>query len=87
MFFNGIDQSYHTWYWYREAGPTSRQPIEMTQCYDTMDCGDVASTVEMVHVINDEFMTNPISFKKLFEDAKKTFVSWLYKVQKAFRIS
>ena len=49
MFFNGIDQSYHTWYWHGETGPTSRQTTEMAQCYDTMDCGDVASTVEMVH--------------------------------------
>ena len=39
--------------------------------YDTMDCGDVASTVEMGHVINDEFMTDAISFKKLLEDAEK----------------
>ncbi|RVW11754.1 hypothetical protein CK203_089799 [Vitis vinifera] len=70
-FFNGIDQSYHTWYWHGEAGPTSRQPTEMAQCYDTMDCGDVASTTEMVHVIDNEFMTNPISFKKLLEDAEK----------------
>ena len=36
-----------------------------------MDCGDVASTVEMGHVINDEFMTDAISFKKLLEDAEK----------------
>ncbi|RVW61746.1 hypothetical protein CK203_065428 [Vitis vinifera] len=71
MFFNGIDQSYHTWYWHKEAGPSSRQPIEMAQCYDTMDCGDVVSTVEMVHVVDDEFMTDPISFKKLLEDAEK----------------
>ncbi|RVW18016.1 hypothetical protein CK203_112664 [Vitis vinifera] len=71
MFFNGIDQSYHTWYWHGEAGPTSRQPTEMAQCYDTMDCGDVASTVQMVHVIDDEFMTDPMSFKKLLEDAEK----------------
>ena len=41
----------------------------------------------MVHDIEDEFMIDPMSFEKLFEDAKKTFVSWLYKVQKAFRIS
>ena len=36
-----------------------------------MDCGDIASTVEMVHAIKDEFMTDLISFKKLLEDAKK----------------
>ncbi|KAL6323042.1 hypothetical protein AAG906_023660 [Vitis piasezkii] len=70
MFFNGIDQSYHTWYWHGETSPTSRQPTKMAQCYDMMDCGDVASTVEMVHVIDDEFMIDPISFKKLLEDAK-----------------
>ncbi|KAL6313131.1 hypothetical protein AAG906_019603 [Vitis piasezkii] len=70
MFFNGIDQSYHTWYWHGEVGPTSRQPTEMAQCYDTMDCGDVASTVEMVHVIDDEFMTDPISFKNCLKMLK-----------------
>ncbi|RVW64870.1 hypothetical protein CK203_066167 [Vitis vinifera] len=43
----------------------------MAQCYDTMDCGDVASTVEMVYVIDDEFMTDSILFKKLLEDAEK----------------
>ena len=43
----------------------------MAQRYDTMDCGDVASTVEMVHAIEDEFMTDPMSFKKLLEDAEK----------------
>ncbi|RVW78919.1 hypothetical protein CK203_052337 [Vitis vinifera] len=32
----------------------------MAQRYDTMDCGDVASTVEMVHAIEDEFMTDPM---------------------------
>ena len=69
--FNGIDQSYCTWYWHGEAGPTSSQPTEMAQRYDTMDCADVASTVEMVHAIEDEFMTDPMSFKKLLEDAEK----------------
>ena len=71
MFFNGIDHSYHRWYWHGEAGPTSKQPSEMAQCYDTMDCGDVASTIEMVHATEDEFMTDPKSFKQLLEDAKK----------------
>ena len=47
--FNGIDQSYRTWYWHEEIGPTSRKTTEMAQCYATMDYGDVASTVEMVH--------------------------------------
>ena len=71
MFFNGIDHSYHRWYWHGEAGPTSKQPSEMAQCYDTMDCGDVASTIEMVHATEDEFMTDPKSFKQLLEDAEK----------------
>ena len=43
VFFNGIDQSYHTWYWHGEASPTSRQLIKMAQRYDTMDYGDVAT--------------------------------------------
>ena len=29
MFFNGIDHSYHRWYWHGEASPTSKQPSEM----------------------------------------------------------
>ena len=43
----------------------------MAQCYGTMDCGDVASTIEMVHATEDEFMTDPMSFKQLLEDAEK----------------
>ena len=69
MFFNGIDQSYRTWYWH--GCLTSRQLTEMAQCYDMMDCGDVTSTVEMVHAIEGEFMTDSMSFKKLLEDFEK----------------
>ena len=71
MFFNGIDQSYRTWYWHGEAGPTSGQSIAMAQGYDTLDYGDDASTLEMVHVAQDECMNDPMSFKKLVEDAEK----------------
>ena len=53
------------WYWHGEACPTSKQPSEMAQCYDMMDCGDVASTIEMVHATEDEFMTDLMSFKQL----------------------
>ena len=71
MFFNGIDQSYRTWYWHGEAGPTSGQSTAMAQGYDTLDYCDVASTLEMVHAAQDECMNDPMSFKKLVEDAEK----------------
>ena len=47
----------------------------MAQRYDMMDCGDVASTIEMVHAIEDEFMIDPMSFKKFLEDDEKTLYS------------
>ena len=71
MFFNGIDQSYRTWYWHGEADPTSGQSTAMAQGYDTLDYGDVASTLEMVHAAQDECMNDPMSFKKLVEDTEK----------------
>ena len=43
----------------------------MAQGYDTLDYGDVASTLEMVHAAQDECMNDPMSFKKLVEDAEK----------------
>ena len=70
--FNGIDQSYRTWYWH--GCLTSRQLTEMAQRYDMMDCGDVTSTVERVHAIKGEFMKNSMSFKKLLEDSKNLYV-------------
>lgn len=57
--------------WHGEDIPTNTQPSTMTQCHDTMNYSDVDNTVEMVHVMKDEFMTVPISFKQLLEDAKK----------------
>ena len=42
----------------------------MAQCYDTMDCGDVASTVEMVHGLDDEFMTDPSHLKNCLKMLK-----------------
>ena len=70
MFFNCIDQSYHTWYWHGEVGPTSKQPIEIAQHYDTMDCGDIASTIEMVHAIEDEFRQTQFHFKNCLKMLK-----------------
>ena len=55
---SSIDQSYRTWYWHGEVGPINRQPNEMKQFYDTINCGDATSTIKMVHAIKDEFMTN-----------------------------
>ena len=43
----------------------------MAQCHDTMNYSDVGNTVEMIHAMKDEFMEDPISFKKLLEDAEK----------------
>ena len=60
-----------TWYWHGEDIPTSTQPSEMAQCHDMMNYSDVGNIVEMIHAMKDEFMADPISFKKLLEDAKK----------------
>ena len=73
--FNGIDQSYCTWYWHGEIGPSNKQPTKMAQRYDMMDCGDVASTIEMVHATEDEFMIDPMSFKKFLEDDEQALYS------------
>ena len=70
MFFNGIYQSYCTWYWKIEEIPTGKQPSKVAQCYVTTDYGNVGSTVEMIHAIKDEFMTDPMSFKILLEVLK-----------------
>ena len=71
LFFNGIDQSYCTWYWHGEDIPTNTQSSEMAQCHDTMNYSDVGNTVEIIHAMKNEFMEDPISFKKLLEDAEK----------------
>ena len=36
-----------------------------------MNYSDVGNTVKMIHAMKDEFMEDPISFKKLLENAKK----------------
>ena len=71
LFFNGIDQSYCTWYWHGEDIPTSAKSSEMAQCHDTVNYSDVGNTVDMIHAMKDEFMEDPILFKKLLEDAEK----------------
>ena len=43
----------------------------MAQCHDTMNYSDVGNTVEMIHAMKDEFMEDPVSLKKLLEDAEK----------------
>ena len=86
MFFNGIDQSYRTWYWHGEVGPPSGQSTAMTQGYNTLDYGDVASTLEMVHAAQDECMNDPMSFKKLVEDAEKPLCPNCLKYNKLFAL-
>ena len=71
LFFNGIDQSYCTWYWHGEDIPTSAKSSEMAQCHDAVNYSDVGNTVDMIHAMKDEFMEDPILFKKLLEDAEK----------------
>ena len=47
------------------------QSSEMAQCHDMMNYSDVGNTVEMIHAMKDEFMEDPISFKKFLDDIEK----------------
>ena len=47
MFFHGIDQSYHTWYWHGEETPIG-PPTIRAKYYDRVQFDDVHNTIEMV---------------------------------------
>ena len=72
MFFYGFDQSYLTWYWHGEAGPTSgptttkAERCTKNQFFDDVDC-----TIEMVKAAHDDFHADAEVFNKLLQDTEK----------------
>ncbi|WKA02961.1 hypothetical protein VitviT2T_021106 [Vitis vinifera] len=70
LFFYGIDQSYHTWYWHGDAAP-SGPPTSRAKWHHTVEFNDVDSTIEMVQVAYDDRKNDPKLFETLLEDAQK----------------
>ncbi|RVX18397.1 hypothetical protein CK203_006331 [Vitis vinifera] len=70
LFFYGIDQSYHTWYWHGDAAP-SGPPTSRAEWHHTVEFNDVDSTIEMVQVAYDDRKNDPKLFETLLEDAQK----------------
>ncbi|RVW94540.1 hypothetical protein CK203_030792 [Vitis vinifera] len=70
LFFYGIDQSYHTWYWHGDAAP-SGPPTSREEWHHTVEFNDVDSTIEMVQVAYDDRKNDPKLFETLLEDAQK----------------
>ena len=71
LFFYGIYQSYHTWYWHGEVAPSCEPPTIRAACFDRIEIGNVDYTVEMVEVAQDDCKANLELFERLFEDAEK----------------
>ena len=71
MFFYGIDQIYHTWYWHGESTPSCEPPTIRATCFDRIEIGNVDYTVEMVEAAQDDYKVNPQLFERLLEDAEK----------------
>ena len=70
MFFHGIDQSYHTWYWHGEVAPSGPSTTR-AEHYDKVQFDDVHSTIEMVQVAQEDCKNDPKSFQRLMKDAEK----------------
>ena len=70
MFFHGIDQSYHTWYWHGEVAPSGPLTTR-AEHYDRVQFDDVHSTKEMVQAAHEDCKNDPESFQRLLKDAEK----------------
>ena len=72
MFFYGFDQSYLTWYWHGEAGPSSEPTTTKAErCTKNQFFNDVDSTIEIVKAVHEDFHADAEIFKKLLQDAEK----------------
>nr|CAN66225.1 hypothetical protein VITISV_006068 [Vitis vinifera] len=58
LFFYGINQSYHTWYWHGEAVP-SGPPTSRAERHDKVQFNDVDSIIEMVQAAHDDCPQKP----------------------------
>ena len=74
MFFHGIDQSYHTWYWHGEVA-LSGPPTTRAEHYDRVQFDDVHSTIEMVQAAHEDCKNDLESFQRLLKDVEKPLYS------------
>ena len=66
LFFYGFDQSYLTWYWHGEEGPSSEPTTTKAErCTKNQFFNDVDSTIDMVKAVYDDFHADAEIFKKL----------------------
>ena len=70
LFFYGIDQSYHTWYWHGDA-TSSGPPTSRAECHHKVQFIDVDSIVELMLAADDDYKNDPDFFETLLEDAQK----------------
>ena len=73
LFFYGIDQSYHTWYWHGDAAP-SGLPTSRAECHHTVQFTDVDSTVEMVQVAHDDCKNDHNFMKHYLKMPKNLYI-------------
>ena len=72
LFFYGIDQSYHIWYWHGET-TRSCEPLTTTRasCFDRIHSSNVDYSIEMVEATQEVYKDYPELFERLLEDAEK----------------
>ncbi|KAL0536446.1 hypothetical protein IC582_025395 [Cucumis melo] len=69
LYFNGIDESYKTWFWHGEELPNSSFHGESSKCmYEENDVGNIKEMVEIAH---KQYSNDPSGFEKLLNDAEK----------------
>ena len=87
LFVYGFDQSYLTWYWHGEAGPSSGPTTtKAKRCTKNQFFADVDCTIEMVKVAQDDFHVDPEIFMKLLQDAEKPLYPGCRKLTKLFAL-
>ena len=87
LFFYGFDQSYLTWYWHGEEGPSSGPTIiRAERCTKNQFFDNVYCTIEVVKAAHDDFQADSEFFLKLFDDAKKPLYPGCRKFTKLFTL-
>ena len=85
LFFYGIYQSYHTWYWHEETAP-SEPPTIRAEHYDRLQFNDQHSTIGMVQAAHDNCQNDPELFARLLKDAEKPLYPGCRKFTKLFAL-
>ncbi|KAL0551889.1 hypothetical protein IC582_010979 [Cucumis melo] len=69
LYFNGIDESYKTWFWHGEELLNSSFHGDSSKCmYEENDVGNIKEMVEIAH---EQYSKDPSGFEKLLNDAEK----------------